>query len=100
MKQHNKVLETDSVLSFVHWLKKPALVRAEEIELIKRFLNGHIKVKFERIAVSINDLVKIIIGPFMELEAKVMEVNNKNGESIDSISRLRFYRSGKSVTEI
>ena len=33
-----KVLQTDGVLNFVHYLNKPAIIRDEEIELIKSFL--------------------------------------------------------------
>jgi transcription antitermination factor NusG len=33
------VLKTEGVLNFIHYLKKPAVVRNEEIESIKRYLN-------------------------------------------------------------
>src|SRR4030095_4458128 len=33
-----KVLQTEGVLNFVHYLNKPAIIRNEEIELIKSFL--------------------------------------------------------------
>src|SRR5947209_8228556 len=33
-----KVLNTDGVLQFVHYLKKPAVIRDEEIELIRSYL--------------------------------------------------------------
>lgn len=33
------VLMTDGVLNFVHYLKKPAIIRDEEVELIKKYLS-------------------------------------------------------------
>src|ERR1041385_6442445 len=33
-----KVLQTEGVLNFVHYLSKPAIIRDEEIDLIKSFL--------------------------------------------------------------
>ncbi len=34
-----KVLMTDGVLNFVHYLGKPAIIKDEEIEIIKRYLS-------------------------------------------------------------
>ncbi len=34
-----KVLTTDGALNFVHYLGKPAIIRNEEIDMIKRYLN-------------------------------------------------------------
>ena len=76
-RQQTKVRETDGVLNFVHWLRKPAIIKNEEIDLIKRFLNEHINVKLERTRVKIDDRVRIMNGPFMEMEANVIEVNTK-----------------------
>ncbi len=37
-KEKVAVLSTNGVLNFVHYLKKPAIIRDEEIDLIKRYL--------------------------------------------------------------
>src|SRR5665213_2110975 len=38
------VQQTYGVLNFVFWLNKPAVIRNEEIDIIKRFLNEHTNV--------------------------------------------------------
>jgi transcription antitermination factor NusG len=68
---------TDGVLNFVYWLGKPAIVRDEEIELIKRFLNEHENVQVEKSYVNLNDRVRIINGPLMMREGNVLEVKHK-----------------------
>lgn len=71
------VLQTDGVISFVYWLKKPAMIRDEEIEAIKRFMNEHESVKLEKTEVNIHDKVRIIGGPLMEREGNILEVKQK-----------------------
>jgi len=76
-KMQTMVRPIDGVVNFVYWLGKPAVIKDEEIELIKRFLNEYSNVRLERTRVSVNDNVKILNGPFMEFEAKVTKVNSK-----------------------
>jgi transcription antitermination factor NusG len=71
------VRQTNSILNFVYWLTKPAVIRNEEIETIKRFLNEFISVKLEKVNVNINDTVRILSGPFMEQEGYVISIKNK-----------------------
>lgn len=71
------VRQIDGVINFVYWLGKPAIIKDEDIELIKRFLNEHSNVRLERTQFNIDDSVRILNGPFMEFEAKVIKVNNK-----------------------
>ena len=71
------VRETSGVLNFVYWLQKPAVIRDEEIEVIKRFLNEYHHVQIEKSIVNLNDKVRIIGGPLMMREGNVLEVKNK-----------------------
>ncbi len=71
------VRQTEGVLNFVYWLSKPAIVRDEEIELIKRFLNEHDNVRVEMNKVNVNDKVRVVNGPLMLREGSVMEVKHK-----------------------
>ena len=71
------VRETSGVLNFVYWLQKPAVIREEEIEVIKRFLNEYHHVQIEKSTVNLNDKVRIIGGPLMMREGNVLEVKNK-----------------------
>jgi len=73
---HLKVKQTDGVLSLLYWLGKPAVIKDEEIETIKRFLNDHQNVQLEKVAVNINDKVRIIQGPLVSMEGSIVEVMN------------------------
>ncbi|ANE52952.1 UpxY family transcription antiterminator [Flavisolibacter tropicus] len=72
------VKETDGVLNFVYWLGKPAVIRQEEIEAIKQFLQEYETVSIERTeSINPNDKIQIIDGPLMMREGRVMEVGHK-----------------------
>lgn len=71
------VRQTDGVLNFVTWLGKPAIIRDEEIDVIKRFLNEHSNVKVEPAQVNLNDKVRILSGPLMMREGNVLEIKHK-----------------------
>jgi transcription antitermination factor NusG len=72
-----KVKQTDGVVNLVYWLGKPAVIKDEEIDTIKRFLLDHDNVQLEKTEVSVNDRVCIITGPFLDQQGKVVEVTNK-----------------------
>jgi transcription antitermination factor NusG len=71
------VRQTQGILNFVYWLSRPAVIKNEEIDTIKRFLNDYVSVKLEKVPVNINDIVKITNGPFMEQEGQVISIKNK-----------------------
>lgn len=71
------VRETSGVLNFVYWLQKPAMIREEEIDVIKRFLNEYHNVQIEKSTVNLNDKVRIVGGPLMMREGNVLEIKNK-----------------------
>src|SRR5690242_2529438 len=48
---HLKVKQTEGVLSLVHWLGKPAVIKEEEIEVIRQFLTEYPNVQLEKAAV-------------------------------------------------
>jgi transcription antitermination factor NusG len=75
--EQTMVRETTGVLNFVYWLQKPAIIRDEEIEVIKRFLNEYHHVQIEKSTVNLNDKVRIIGGPLMMREGNVLEIKNK-----------------------
>jgi transcription termination/antitermination protein NusG len=76
-KAHIPVLQTDGVLGFVTVQSKPAVIRDEEIDIVKQFLKDYEHVQVERIDVNINDEVTIINGPLMQQTGQVQEVNGK-----------------------
>ena len=68
----------DGVLSVVHWLSKPAVIRNEDIETIQRFLDDYENIHLEKTTVNLNDTVRVIGGPLMSMEGNVLEVRNKS----------------------
>jgi len=68
---------TVGVINFVYWLNKPAIIRDEEIVLIKTFLSDYENVQLEKIPVQNNDTVRITNGVLMGQEGKVLSASNR-----------------------
>jgi transcription antitermination factor NusG len=77
-KEHTVVRQTDGIVNFVCWLGKPAVIRDEEIDLIRHFLNEHTSVQVKKMQVDINDVVRIVRGPLMENERNVVLVKGNS----------------------
>lgn len=76
-KAHIPVLQTDGVIGFVTFQGKPAVIRDEEIEAVKQFLQNYEHIQVERIDVNVNDEVTIMQGPLMQQTGQVMEISNR-----------------------
>lgn len=86
---HSRVRAMPGIINFVYWLGQPAIVKNEEIEAIRDFLLEHNTVYLEKAAVNVNDMVKIIRGPLIHREGKIVQVNNNTeGYKIKSKHRL------------
>jgi transcription antitermination factor NusG len=72
--QHMRIRNTDGVINFVHWLSKPAVIRQDEIDTIKKFLLEYDVVKLEKTAINLEDRVRIVNGPLMMWEGNVVEI--------------------------
>lgn len=72
------ILQTAGVMSFVYWLGKPAVIRNEEIESIRDFLNEYSQVSLEKTNVNHNEQVKIVTGPTMFRKGNLLEVRNSS----------------------
>jgi len=75
--EHLTIKQTDGIINLVYWLGAPAVIRDEEIDVIKDFLQDHTDVKLEKIAVNISDRVRITDGVLVHREGEVLEVKNK-----------------------
>ncbi|HEY0900125.1 MAG TPA: UpxY family transcription antiterminator [Sphingobacteriaceae bacterium] len=71
------VRQINGVVNFVYWLGRPAIIRAEEIQVIRDFLHQYQNVKLEKAPIHIDDDVQIIQGPLVEMIGKVVSVNHK-----------------------
>ena len=80
---------TDGVINFVYWNGKPAIVKEKEIDAIKLFLEEHENVSLVKIELKTNDRVRVVAGPLMDAEGKVLEVKHKVAKvAIDSLGFL------------
>jgi transcription antitermination factor NusG len=95
------VRQMDGVINFVYWLKKPAVIRDEEIDVIKRFMIGYENVQLEKSAVNVNDQVRVISGPLMERQGNVLEIRHKTVKvSLPSLGYVLVAEVKKSNIEI
>jgi len=84
-----EVRMTDGVINFVYWDGKPAIIKDREIQTIRSFLDEHQNVQLEAMNLKQNQRVRIIAGPMMDQEGKILEVGNKVAKvAIDSLGCL------------
>ncbi|MFT3980989.1 MAG: UpxY family transcription antiterminator [Ferruginibacter sp.] len=88
MEEKNKwdVRQVDGVLNYVYWLGKPAVVKEEEINTIKKFLQEFNDVEVIHTMPEINDDVLVKQGIMMNYKGIVMEVRgNKAIVKVESM---------------
>lgn len=76
------VREVEGVVNFVYWLGKPAVIQAQEIELIKSFLRDHKQVTLEKVPIRQNDMVEITAGPLMHHRGRIIEVSRNKVKAV------------------
>lgn len=76
-KAQGAVKQISGILSFVNYLGKPAIIRDDEIDTIKQFLNEYRNVRLEKMEFNVKDRVRILHGPLMQMEGSVVEVKHK-----------------------
>ena len=69
-----EVKKVDGILNFVYWLGKPAVIRDEEIDVIRKFLNEFDDVQVEQKGLVVNSEVRIKQGVLMNYNGIVVEV--------------------------
>jgi transcription antitermination factor NusG len=80
---------TDGVINFVYWNGKPAIVKEKEIQTIKRFLDEYENVELVKIELKPEQRVRIMAGPLMDQEGKIIEIKNKVAKvAIDSLGYI------------
>lgn len=81
-----EVKNISGVLNYVYWLGKPAHIRDEEIDLIKKFLNEFNDVQVAAKGFVVNSEVRIKQGVLMNYHGIVVEVlGNRAVVKIDSL---------------
>jgi transcription antitermination factor NusG len=75
-KQFGQLKKTDGILNLVYWLGKPAVIKDEEIEIIRHFLQEHSNVLLEKTTVNVQDTIKITKGSFINQQGTIVAINN------------------------
>jgi transcription antitermination factor NusG len=72
-KEQTSVLETQGAVRFLWWLKKPGVVRDEEIEAIRNFLNNY---KGAHLTVTMEEGMEVVIrdGVLKEQTGKIVKI--------------------------
>jgi transcription antitermination factor NusG len=74
----NLVFDSPGVVRYLFWLGKPAVVRDEEIKVIKKWLNTTDENDISVSQYKVGDSVEIDSGPFLSQKAIVQKVNSNN----------------------
>ncbi len=94
-----EVKKIDGILNYVYWLGKPARIREEEINTIRKFLNEFYDVSVEKKNFHVNTKVRIKQGVLMNYEGMIVEVSgNRVIVKIDSMDlQLSAYFDKKNL---
>jgi len=80
------IKQVDGIINYVYWLGKPARIREEEINIIKKFLQEFDQIEIEENNASKGKSVVIKQGIFMNYKGIVLEVfDNKAKVLIESM---------------
>jgi len=74
-KDRNSIFQSAGVVRYLFWLGKPAIVRDEEIAIIKKWLTISDGYEVSVSSLQVGDKVVLESGPFQSQQAVVQEVN-------------------------
>jgi len=95
------IRKTDSVINFVYWLGKPAVIQDEEIEIMKRFMGEYANVKMEKIPFDVEGMARVIEGPQPESKAHTVFVKNNTVKIVlPSLGYMMLAEAEKSNVEV
>lgn len=84
--EQSNVRMVNGVVNYVYWLGKPAVIKENEIDIIRKFLNDYDEVEAVPLELKKDNRILIRQGAFMNKEATIMKVlNNKVQVVIESI---------------
>lgn len=74
--ERNAVFQSVGVVRYLFWLGKPAIVRDEEISIIKKWLDPSEGNDVSVLSFEVGDTIQLDSGPFSSQKAIVQEVTN------------------------
>lgn len=91
----------NGVINPVYWLGKPAVIRDSEIDTVRKFLSEYSNIKLEKTPVNVNDKIRVLSGPLMDLEGKVLSIaNNTVKITLPSLGYMMFAELETSNVEV
>jgi transcription antitermination factor NusG len=72
------VMQTDGVISLLHWMGHPAIVREDEIAAMKEFVSDYSNIELERSRVSMHACAELVEGPICSMDGKIFALKNKS----------------------
>ena len=96
-----EVKSVHGILNYVYWLGKPAIIRDEEIDVIRKFLNEFDDVQVEAKGLVVNTEVRVKQGVLMNYRGIVVEVlGNRAVVKIDTLDLQLSARFDKANLEL
>lgn len=90
----NLVFQSAGAVRYLFWLGKPAIVRDEEITIIKKGLDGPDNCEVSVVPFQVGDTIELESGPFSSQTATIQEVNNNYYvlvlESLGCVLKMKF----------
>ncbi|TDE42543.1 UpxY family transcription antiterminator [Flavobacterium rhamnosiphilum] len=92
--ERNAVFQSVGVVRYLFWLGKPAIVRDEEISVIKKWLDLSDGTDISVGSVQVGDAIQLDSGPFSNQKAIVQEVTNTHYvlvlESLGCVLKMKY----------
>jgi len=80
------LMNINGIVNYVHWLGKPAIIKDDEIETIRKFLNEFESVDIDEGILPGKSIVRVKQGVLMDYKGMVLEViSNKARVLIESM---------------
>ena len=71
-----KIKKIDGVVNLGYWKQNPAIIKNEEIQVIRDFTSSYQNIVIEKTRVNVNDAIKVIDGPRYSIEGNILTVKN------------------------
>ncbi len=75
-KDRNLVFMSPGVIRYLFWLGKHAVVKNEEINTIKKWLDSGDNSDISVVEYNVGETIKVSSGPFMDQKATIQEITN------------------------
>jgi transcription antitermination factor NusG len=69
--------QVEGIINFLYWKGVPAIIKDNEITIIKEFTNEHRDIQVEQVQINTNDVAHIVQSKFLTKEGKFFTVKNK-----------------------